>query len=520
MIILNADIVQGFVNTILSSKFDGATESPAFHRECWELCTSKAPLVAIAAPRSHAKTTGVTVSYGLSTLLFRQRKFMLLVSDTEAQATMFLGFFKEHLQDNETLADLFGLKRDENHKVKFIKDTETDIIVEFEDGHRFRIIAKGAEQKLRGLIWNGSRPDIILCDDMENDELVMNKDRREKMRRWFYSALMPCRSANGIVRVVGTILHMDSLLERLMPKHHNKFTHEEPLKTWHEGFINGGWKSVKYKAHNRDYSEILWESKARNEAANKEIPGGAAGYFKWLYEGYVAQGLPDAYSQEYLNIPLDESIALFKRHDLKDMEKEHFSLNKHYYITVDLAISEHERADYSVFMVAGVDENRRIFIEDVIRERIDARDIVDTLIALQTAWKPEFVGIEEMQVSKAIGPFLREEMMKTGVFLNLIPLKHGGKDKIQRSRAMQARVRTGTVYCNKGADWYPIFEDELTKFPRDVHDDQVDCFSYLGMLLDKVVEAPTVKELENEEYMDELRESTLSDAGRNEWCGY
>ena len=30
----------------------------------------------------------------------------------------------------------------------------------------------------------------------------------------------------------------------------------------------------------------------------------------------------------------------------------------------------------------------------------------------------------------------------------------------------------------------------------------------------------TVKELENEEYMDELRESTLSDAGRNEWCGY
>jgi len=51
MITLNADIVQGFVNTILSSKFDGATESPAFHRECWELCTSKAPMVAIAAPR-------------------------------------------------------------------------------------------------------------------------------------------------------------------------------------------------------------------------------------------------------------------------------------------------------------------------------------------------------------------------------------------------------------------------------------------------------------------------------------
>lgn len=113
----------------------------------------------------HAKTTGVTVSYGLASLLFRQRKFMLLVSDTEAQAMMFLGFFKEHLQDNPVLADLFQLKKNAEGKVIFEKDTESDVIVEFTDGKKFRIIAKGAEQKLRGLIWAGTRPDIILCDD-------------------------------------------------------------------------------------------------------------------------------------------------------------------------------------------------------------------------------------------------------------------------------------------------------------------------------------------------------------------
>ena len=82
--------------------------------------------------------------------------------------------------------------KDKEGKVAFLKDTETDIIVQFTDGHTFRIIAKGAEQKLRGLLWNGSRPDIIICDDMENDELVLNKDRREKMRRWFYSAFIVC----------------------------------------------------------------------------------------------------------------------------------------------------------------------------------------------------------------------------------------------------------------------------------------------------------------------------------------
>ncbi len=219
---LTKDVLKGFVGSILASKFDNAVKTPDFHEEMWELFTSKYKYVAVAAPRGHAKTTGGTVCYGLATLLFRQRKFMLIVSDTESQASMFLGYFKEQLQENNALIELFGIKRDEKGQVRFIKETETDIVVQFEDGHKFRVMAKGAEQKLRGLIWNGSRPDIIICDDMENDELVMNKDRREKMRRWFYSALLPCLSSSGIIRVVGTILHMDSLLERLMHKPFDK----------------------------------------------------------------------------------------------------------------------------------------------------------------------------------------------------------------------------------------------------------------------------------------------------------
>ena len=505
---LTSDIIAGFSKTVLSSKFDQAVESPAFHKEAWDFCCSKYPMVAIAAPRGHAKTTGVTVSYGLATLLFRQRKFMLLVSDTEAQAMMFLGFFKEHLQDNNALIDLFGLKRNEEGKVIFIKDTESDIIVQMSDGHKFRVIAKGAEQKLRGLIWNGTRPDIILVDDCENDELVQNKDRREKMRRWFYSALMPCRSANGVIRMVGTILHMDSLLERLMPKPWDKWSHNTPLKLYSEKFVAGGWYSIKYRAHDDDYSHILWPDRWPKAKLKQERAG------------YIAQGMPDAYSQEYLNYPIDESVAYYKRKDFMDMIPEHRQQKLHIYITVDLAISEAERADYSVFLIAGVDEHKRIFILDSIRERMDGRDIVDTLINLQRAWEPEIVGIEEMQVSKSIGPFLREEMLRTGVFLNIKQLKHGGKDKIARGRSMQARIRAHSVYFDKGGDWYQAFEDECTRFPRDSHDDQVDALSYLGLMLDSLVEAPTEMEQEEERYEDELRESGYGKSGISRVCGY
>lgn len=344
---------------------------------------------------------------------------------------------------------------------------------------------------------------------LENDELVMNKERREKMRKWFYSALLPCLSSKGIIRVVGTILHMDSLLERLMPRPYDRWSHQEPLKLWSE-FKRSGWRSIKYRAHTDDFSHVLWPEKHSEESLRQKR------------KEYTEMGMPDIYSQEYLNIPLDESVAYFKRGDFDHLTDEDRKLPLKYYITVDLAIAEHERADYSVFLVAGVDEQRRIHVKHVIRERMDGREIVDMLLVLQRTFDPEVVGIEDMQVSKSIGPFLREEMVKQNTYLNLVQLKHGGKDKIARARSIQARVRCKGVKFDKSADWYQTFEDELCRFPRDTHDDQVDAFAYLGMLLDKVIEAPTRNELEEEEYFNELREfeSDSGGDGRSAICGY
>lgn len=504
--ILTADVVAGFVGGVLSSRFDGQSASPDFHYECWDVCCSDNRFVAIAAPRAHAKSTGITLGYGLATLLFRQRKFMLLVSDTESQSALFLGTFKQELQDNQELISLFGIKRNADGQVKFIKDSETDIIVECEDGHRFRIIAKGAEQKLRGLIWNGSRPDIIMCDDMENDELVMNKERREKMRRWFQGALLPCRSDNGIVRIVGTILHMDSLLERLMPSESDKHTVRDGLKTY--STRKTMWKAVKYRAHNENFTELLWPQKKSAEM------------FRIMYEEALRDGTTDVYSQEYLNLPIDQEKALFKKADFLNATEEDLKGKLHYYITADFAISETEKADYSVFLIAAVDENRQIIIKDVIRERLDGKEIVDTLLTLQRIYEPVAIGVEEMQVSKALGPFLREEMIRTNTFPTLYALKHEGKDKVLRSRNIQARMRAHTVKFIKDAEWFPIFEDECLTFPRGKHDDQVDCFSYLGKMLDKLIEAPTKEEIDDDAYRDELEQSGFTHGGRSSITGY
>lgn len=501
---LNAQVIEGFVGSILMKRFDDPCPIPWCHREWWNLCTSKARFVAIAAPRGFAKSTAITHSYVLAAVLFRERNYVLIISGTEAQSIQFLNDIKYELIDNEHIKNLFQIRG-------LVKDSETDIICEFTDGTQFRIQAKGSEQRLRGIKWAGKRPNLVICDDIEDDEQVMSKERREKFRKWFFGALLPCLSDDGLVRVVGTILHMDSLLERLMPEYQlatrskRKFLTIEPLKTFTTHTIP--WAAIKYRAHSPDFEYLLWPEK-KSEADLRKIR-----------DDYIAQGLPDVYSQEYLNIPIDESLAFFKRGDFVGRSDEARQRPLRYYIAADLAVSERDRADYTAFVVGGLDESGILHVTNVIRERMNALEIVETVFALEQTYKPDIFALEEGQISKAIGPFLYEEMPKRGIFPNLIGIKPS-TDKMQRARSIQARMRAKGIRFEKDSDWYANFEDELVRFPRDKHDDQVDAFAYIGLILDKMVEAPTKIEIEEEDYANELRISGLYELGRSITTGY
>jgi len=503
---LNADVMEGFVNSVLRKNFDRPAATPEFHKEIWDLVTSPAKQVAIAAPRYHAKSTAVTHAYTLASVLFRESRYVLIVSDTVSQAIQFLGDIKKELLDNEDLRSLFSIKDG-----PFPKDTEDDLIVEMDDGYTFRIQAKGSEQKLRGLKWANLRPDLVIGDDMENDEIVMNKDRRMKFKRWFYGALIPCVSSSGKIRIVGTILHLDSLLENLMPTS-QLATHRgvkdlvrEDLKEYSRNVLP--WKSVKYRAHTDDFKTLLWPEMKTAEQ------------FKMLKDDYVRQGLADIYSQEMLNIPLDISDTFFKKVDFVAMKPEDQKKNLVYYATCDLAVSQSQRADYSAFVVGGMDDEGKLYCKHVIKERMDALEIVDTILMIQKIYKPVLFGLEQGTIQKAIGPYLNEEMLKRGEFINTVLLKPSG-DKLTRARSIQARMRSGACRFDKETDWYQNFEDELLRFPRDKHDDQVDAWAYLGLMLDRMWEAPTEKEIEEEEYEAYIRESNVVDSGRSAVCGY
>lgn len=504
---LSSELIEGFATSTLMPYLDSASEFGWFHREWWEYCCSDEKFVAICAPRSHAKSTVISVIYTLAAVLFRDRKYILIVADTEGQASLFLGQIKQILYGSEELQQLFGLPHTSEKGLELVKDTETDVIGRFTDGAQFRITAKGAEQKLRGLMFDGSRPDLIIIDDLLNEELVANKDRRDKLRKWVYGSLIPCRSERGIIRWVGTPMNLDDPLESLMPKETAKSTIITDLKIYSERKI-GAWVSVKYRAHDPEWTTLLWpERKSLSE-------------FKELREEFVQQGIPEVYACEYLCNPVDDSIRFFKKSDFGTLTSDDKKSDLTYYVSGDFAISEKERADYTVFVIAGMDKDGILHVKNVIRDRMDGLTIVETMLQLQKIYNPVAFGIEDMQVSKAIGPFLNRAMIEQNVFLSIYPLKPHKTDKITRARSIQARMRAGAVKFDKQSEWWGFFEEELLQFPRAKHDDCVDGMSYLGLLIDKMNEGRTPEEIEQDRYEEELEESGLEYQGMCETTGY
>ena len=65
---------------------------------------------------------------------------------------------------------------------------------------------------MQGMQWRGKRPGLIIADDLEEDEQVENKARREKFLPLGQPSSHPCRRRGGLVRM--ELSHEESVLSR------------------------------------------------------------------------------------------------------------------------------------------------------------------------------------------------------------------------------------------------------------------------------------------------------------------
>jgi len=353
--------------------------------------------------------------------------------------------------------------------------------------------------------WIRSGMDLAsLCEHtMESDEIVMNDERRLKFREWFFSALIPAMSKRGKIRVVGTILHMDSLLERLMPPIGDKNVIEEPLKSYWINPEEQSWLSVRYRGHSDDFEHILWAGRYDKD------------WFNTRRRDFIQQGIPEKYNQEYLNYPLDDNTAYFKRDNFKSITD--FDEFLYYYVGCDLAISLKKVAAFTAMTVVGVNPQGKLKVVDVRRFRGDAYDIVNELFSLQDTYNPECFFIEEENIARSLGAVIDREMYERGQFLTIETIRPS-VDKLQRARAFQARMRAGMVEWDMHADWYQPCFNELVTFPRGKYKDQVDALSLIGLGLNHVWESKQKEEVQEEDRM--LFEQQVLGQNQNRWTGY
>lgn len=491
-----AHALYAFSNTFLQDRYDDPKPTPWFHIEWWALFLSDYRQCAVAAPRGHSKSTAITFAYVIFVLGFKKFQHILVLGSNETNASAFLNEIQVEFIENDDLARYLGFK-------KFKKSTETELIIEWEDGTKSRVLARGTDQKIRGIKWERKRPDLVLFDDMEDEEMVMNQQRREKFRKNFYGAVKPIIKRKGKIRGVGTIIGFGSFLESVMPNEKSDDTVIEPLRVYARSVQP--WMSVKYRAHNADMSEILWPEQFSKEDLEAERAD------------YAARGILDIYGQEYLNNPIDEATSYFRKTDLLPMTDDDRDVRKTYYAACDFAIGESDRSKYTVIIVGGIDINGTIHIVDVRRDRMDGMAIVEEMFSVQEAWKPECFRVESENIAKSIGSFLYSEMDRRGTYLSIDDASPT-KDKDKRARSIQAKTRARKVKFDKDADWYADFEEEITKYPKHEYNDQFDAFGWLGLMLDDMAQPPTDEDLASYEYQEAYKAAFRS--GRNTTTGY
>ncbi len=483
---LTADHIEAFAGVFLSPLYDDAKPTPDFHREGWKLYCSPAPQCAIAAPREHAKSTAFTHDYILAEALFRHHQYIVLVSSTEEMAIEHLGDISKELHDNEDLIREFGI-------TGFDIDQKTDIVCICKDGYKFRIIARGAGQKMRGRKWLGKRPSLILCDDLEDDEQVENNETRTKFRKWFFRALKPALRDGGVIRIHGTVLHEDSLLNRLMRD-----------KTWQKLF---------YKAHASfdEFTQILWPEKFPEER------------LRAVRQSFIEQGDTSGYSQEYLNDPFDNSEAYLRRDDFLPMSEEDYKSEKVICAAADFAISKSDRANRTSFTIGGKDLLNVLHFIDQRKGRWDSREIIEELFLLEARWHPQIIFVEDGQIWKSIWPMIQREMQLRDTWMNfqaILPIK----DKATRGRSFQKRHRSGACRFDKQASLYPDYEAENLRFTGIGEarlDDQFDSSALLSKGFDLVneIEPEDVESAEETEFKLHSHQSRQEE-GRSQVTGY
>jgi len=136
----------------------------------------------------------------------------------------------------------------------------------------------------------------------------------------------------------------------------------------------------------------------------------------------------------------------------------------------DLAVTTKNESDYTVMLSCALSPDMKLYVEDMLRVKIEGPDIVPTIQQMYNKYRWSYVCIEKQGFSKN---FIQ---MAQRVGLRVREMD-ASKDKITQAMPLSARMEAGDVLFRRNASWLEELERELMTFPVGRHDDIVDALT-------------------------------------------
>ena len=440
-----------FRTYLLPSRGDVAP-MPAHHR--WsDIILHGTRNYAIQAFRESAKSQIALRANLLHALTFPQenRSFLVIIRSTTELASSLL---KETSREWQSRPDLMAQA---DGMPDIIEDSGRTLQVRYPNGQQVRIMAFGKGGAIRGLSWGAKRPDLIVCDDVQDIEDVASESVCKSDWAWFMSDIYFLGHESRIF-LIGNNLGERSIIERLINE----------KDAW-------GFDVERLPKIDKEFKKSAWPARYSVESILKQK------------EAFAQKGMADIWYREMLcecRSPEQQRFkrSMFRYYDPRTLRAEDLSV----YMTIDLATSKADSADYSVCCVMGVNKEGQWFILDVWYGRVTPDEHMDEIFNMVSKWNPLKVGIEKVAYQDAMRIFLEKEMPRRNIFFSMVPLT-ARERKETRIDVLQPRFAVGSVWFPVGAGFLQELEGELLAFPSGAHDDLIDALAYM----EQIASAPT-----------------------------
>ncbi len=419
-------------------------EFAPFHYEMFGFTENEIiTLINITAFRGSAKSTILSQSLPIWAVTGKlNKKFILLVSQTQTQAKLHLANIKQELMTNELLKKDIGPFQE-------ITDewSSSSIVIPKYDA---RISAVSIEQSMRGVRHHQHRPDLIILDDIEDLASVKTKEQRDKTYDWVMGDVIPAGNERTKIVIVGNLLHDDSVQMRLA----------EHIKN---NEIDGVFRE--YPLLDKDM-EPTWQSRFPDlEAINqlrRRVPSEVAWQREYLLRlvAEVEQVIHREWIHYYEELPpITQGNFMYAA------------------TGVDLAISQKEASDRTAMVSARIFDNgsdMKIFIlPNPINKQMTFPATTQKIKEIDKMLAPghhNYIFIEQVAYQEAIIQQLDFE----GVDVEGVKI---ATDKRSRLAVTSSFLQTGHILFPKNG-----CEDLITQlvgFGKERYDDLADAFSLL-----------------------------------------